>query len=229
MTVADKVFDAVRNDIITGAVPRGAMLSIYQLAEQYKVSRTPVREAVLKLANLGLVTIEKNHGVRVKGLTANDVRDIFRTRIMLEVPAAYHAAQSDPPGVRARFADAMATLEAAASANDLEAFVHADRELHDIILSWTGNQRVAKIVAQIRDETHGLGASTFRKGRSIREVLAEHVPIYEAIRDGEAVLAATEMKTHLEKTAGLVLTQLARTEATQVELGDIQSIIFLEL
>lgn len=229
MTVADKVFESVRNDILTGVVARGTMLSIYQLADQYKVSRTPAREAALRLANLGLVVIEKNHGVRVKGLAASDVRDIFRTRILLEVPSAYHAALSDPPGMREKFSAAMAKLKETATSGELEAFIQADRELHNIILSWTGNQKIVKLVAQIRDETHALGASTYREGRSILEVFAEHVPIYEAIQNRDATRAATEMKAHLEKTARLLLAKLASADAESVDLGETTPLIFIEL
>lgn len=229
MSVADSVFDAVRADIVSGRIPRGTMLSIYQLAEQYGVSRTPAREAVLRLANIGLVTIEKNHGVRIKGLTASDVRDIFHTRILIEVPAAYHAAQNDPPGVRDRFRATMDRLQKAAGENDLQEFIAADRELHDTIISWNGNRKAASIVAQIRDETHALGASTFADGRSMLEVLAEHEPVYTAILDGDAAAAAANMKTHLERTAQLLLRQLSESDTLSFSETAATPLIFIEL
>lgn len=209
MTVADEVFEAVRSDIITGKISRDEMLSIYQLADRYGVSRTPVREAVLRLANVGLVIVEKNHGVRVKGLTAGDVREIFHTRLLIEVPSAFNAAGSSPPGVRERFSEVMERLAAAARKNDLPAFIQADRDFHAIIISWNGNNKAAKIVDQIRDESHSLGASTFEDGRAMSEVLGEHTPIYEAILKGEGRTAALLMREHLVQTARLLLTKMS--------------------
>lgn len=229
VTAADRVFEAIRNEIVSGAIERGTMFSIYQLADKYEVSRTPARDAVLRLANLGLVSVEKNHGVRVNGLTVSDVRDIFRTRILLEVPSAYHAACSNPPGVREKFLDAIAKFEKAAMEGDLESFIQADIELHDVIVSWNGNSRVSKIVAQIREETLALGASTYREGRSTIEVFEEHVPIYEAILNGDAPNAAGRMKAHLERTARILLTKLSQDEAERAEFDDSASLILLGL
>lgn len=235
MTVADRVFEAVRNDILTGKISRDKMLSIYQLAETYQVSRTPVREAVLRLANVGLVVVERNHGVRVKGLTASDLREIFHTRLLIEVPSAYYAASSHPPGVRDKFSAAMDRLVRAAQENDLTSFIRADRELHSTIISWNGNMRAARIVDQIRDEAHSLGASTFEDGRAMSEVLAEHVPIYDAILAEQGRLAATLMNDHLVTTARMLLTKLAMTgddgsaAADIATLEGISPVVFIDL
>lgn len=232
MTVADKVFESVRSEIVTGKIARNEMLSIYQLAEKYGVSRTPVREAVLRLANVGLVIIERNHGVRVKGLTARDVREIFQTRLLIEVPSAFHAASSNPPGVRDRFTAAMDQLTQTAKDGDLKAFIKADREFHSIIVAWNGNHKAASIIGQIRDEAHSLGASTFTKGRSVTEVLNEHVPIYEAILNGEGRSAALLMKEHLEETARILLTKLVTDESPDEHIEAIEdssSIIFIDI
>lgn len=222
MTVADRVFESVRSDIISGAIPRNEMMSIYQLAEKYDVSRTPVREAVLRLANVGLVVVEKNHGVRIRGLTSSDLREIFQTRILIEVPSAYYAAGSNPPGARERFVEDMGRLREAAERDDLAAFIHADRALHSTIISWNGNTKAAKIVNQIRDESHSLGASTFEEGRNMLEVLDEHVPIYDAILKGEEQLAAQRMHQHLVQTARLLLA--AKTAADEGVEDDVRAI-----
>lgn len=234
MTVADRVFESVRSDIITGKISRDEMLSIYQLADRYSVSRTPVREAVLRLANVGLVVVERNHGVRVKGLQPSDIREIFQTRLLIEVPSAFYAASNNPPGVRKKFSEAMERLKEAATTKDLDTFISADREFHSIIISWNGNSKAAKIVGQIRDESHSLGASTFEDGRSVSEVLAEHVPIYEAIIDGQAHTAARLMREHLIKTARLLLTKLVSQdgvtdESSIQEIEDASPIIFIDL
>ena len=90
---SDAALALLREEIITGALAGGSLHSIYGLAERLGVSRTPVRDAVLRLADAGMVAIERNRGVRIRGLSVDDVRKVFEARLLLEVPAAAHAAR----------------------------------------------------------------------------------------------------------------------------------------
>ncbi|MFI5426488.1 GntR family transcriptional regulator [Aeromicrobium sp. UC242_57] len=93
ISTTDRVFSSLRESIVSGEFPAGSLHSIYRLADLLEVSRTPVRDAVLRLADLGLVTIERNRGVRIRGVSVADVRAAFELRLMLEVPAAALAAR----------------------------------------------------------------------------------------------------------------------------------------
>ena len=74
ITTTDRVFASLRESILSGEFPAGSLHSIYRLADLLEVSRTPVREAVLRLADVGLVTIERNRGVRIRGVSVADIR-----------------------------------------------------------------------------------------------------------------------------------------------------------
>jgi len=82
-TATDRVFALLRERIVGGDLVAGSQHSIYRLSEQLEVSRTPVREAVLRLADLGLVEIERNRGVRIRGVSVADVREVFELRLLL--------------------------------------------------------------------------------------------------------------------------------------------------
>ena len=121
ITTTDRVFASLRESILSGEFPAGSLHSIYRLADLLDVSRTPVREAVLRLADIGLVTIERNRGVRIRGVSVADVRAVFELRLMIEVPAAaYAAAHAAMP----RMQQLEAELEAMRSARRSAATSH---------------------------------------------------------------------------------------------------------
>src|SRR4051812_24178230 len=83
----------IRNAIISGELPAETFTTAEELAARLDVSRTPVREALGRLEQAGMVRIVRNQGVRILPVTSQDLDDVFQLRIQLEVPAAYRAAQ----------------------------------------------------------------------------------------------------------------------------------------
>ena len=83
-TKADDIALALEESIVSGEIPPGSVLRQEHLSEQFAVSRTPVREALRRLAALGLVTFEPNRGVRVRMLAREELREAFLVRAELE-------------------------------------------------------------------------------------------------------------------------------------------------
>ncbi len=207
-TAAERVFSRLREEILTGDRAPGSQHSIYRLAEELEVSRTPVREAVLRLADAGLVTVERNRGVRVRGVTVQDVLDVFDLRILLEVPATAFAALHADEDQRRRLRACLDAMAAAASEDDAEAFDEHDRALHAALHAVSGNARLGEEVLALRESIQSRGASTIHRSRGATEVLEEHVPVVEAVLAGDASRAATLMHAHLVHTAELLVLQL---------------------
>lgn len=209
ITTTDRVFASLRESILSGEFPAGSLHSVYRLADLLDVSRTPVREAVLRLADIGLVTIERNRGVRIRGVSVADVRSVFELRLMIEVPAAaYAAAHATADDLRV-LEDELAGMRAAAGDSDEQRFTAHDRALHHAIGSILGNDRAQHEVAALRDSIQTRGASTLHRSRGMPEILDEHVPIVEAIAARDAKAAAWAMERHLISTATLLMAQAA--------------------
>ena len=201
-TLATHARQAIVAAIADGGLMPGERYSVAQLAEQFGVSRTPVREALLVLEREGRVRFERNRGVRVLETTAHDLVEVFELRLLLEVPATARAAP-DLDALAAEL-EAMATH---AAAGDEAGFMDHDERFHDLILRSAGNARLAGIVARLRDTVRGRGASTVGRSRGLDEIQAEHAAILESLRAGEAPAAAEAMRTHLERTRDLLLEQ----------------------
>ncbi len=207
-TLADAVAQAVRDGIAAGELLPERTYSVYQLAELLGVSRSPVREGMLRLAEAGLVVIQRNRGFRVLPPRAHDIEEIIEIRLALEAPAAGKAAVAGTAEQHAAIRAALDTMARAAAAGDEAAFWPADRSLHDLLLRTAGNTRAAAIVAQLRSTTALLGPPTTAGGRTLHQIHAEHEPVVRAVlaRDGPAAQAA--MRTHLEETGRLLMLRL---------------------
>jgi DNA-binding GntR family transcriptional regulator len=209
VSTTDRVHAQLREEILNGGLAGGSLHSIYEMAERLGVSRTPVRDAVLRLADAGMVSIERNRGVRIRGLSVHDIREVFEARLLLEVPAAAHAAKLGSEQLIQQLDELVHGLTGAVEEHDTVEFTRLDRQLHRAIMLSTGNERLADLVESLRDTTQAHGASTINRSRSIREVQVEHLPIVDAIRRRDADAAADLMRDHLTATALLLMRQVA--------------------
>lgn len=217
----DQVVDAVRAAIRSRELEPGRLYSAYQIADQLGVSRSPVREALLRLAETGLVRMERNRGFRIVAPAAREIAEIFAVRLFLEVPAARRAALRRPPELGRRLRDELAAMDAAHRARDEADFMDHDRQLHDHILRASGNRELASTIERLREVTRMLGASTVDRSRGLSEILAEHVPIVDAVDNGDGDAAADHMRRHVEHTGRLLVTQAAAESPEPVDPDDL--------
>jgi len=136
---------------------------------------------------------------------------VFEARLLLEVPAAAHAARHGSDALLQELTDRVRGLTGAVEDHDEGEFIRLDRELHRAIMLSTGNERLADMVESLRDVTQAHGVSTIDRSRSIRDVQVEHEPIAQAIRARDADAAAALMRDHLTTTAVLLMRQVAAT------------------
>jgi DNA-binding GntR family transcriptional regulator len=210
-SLADAVVEAVCSGITAGELLPDDTYSVYQLADLLGVSRSPVREALLRLAEAGLVRINRNRGFQVLTPGAHDVEEIIDIRLALEPAAARRAAEH---AADADHAEIRAALEAMRDAAlDEERFWVADHALHDRVMRAGGNQRAATIIQRLRATTELLGPRTTTAGRTLPEILHEHAPIVAAILDRDGAGAERAMRHHLQHTGQLLVRMLQKASS----------------
>jgi DNA-binding GntR family transcriptional regulator len=208
-SLADAVTQAIRDGVASGQLVPETTYSVYQLAEILGVSRSPVREGMLRLAEAGLVEIRRNRGFRVLPPRTDDIDEIIGIRLALEPPAARRAAERGTDEQHAEIRAALAAMTGAAARGDEASFWPADRALHDVLLRTSGRPRTATIIDRLRTTTALLGPPTTAGGRTLTAILAEHEPVVTAVlaRDGAAAEAA--MRAHLEATRAVLVALIA--------------------
>jgi DNA-binding GntR family transcriptional regulator len=207
-SLADAVARSVRDGVAAGELVPEQTYSVYQLADLLGVSRSPVREGLLRLAEAGLVEIIRNRGFRVLPPRAHDIDEIIGIRLALEPPAARLAAEQATDAQHGTIRAALDAMAAAAGRGDNASFWPADRALHDLLLRASGKTRTAAIVDQLRTATALLGPPTTASGRTLAEIHAEHEPVVTAVLARDGAAAESAMRAHLEATRHLLMANL---------------------
>jgi DNA-binding GntR family transcriptional regulator len=213
LSLTDQVMAALRSGVDDGTLVPGRLYSAYQLADDLGVSRSPVREALLKLAEAGMVRLERNKGFRIVLPGAREIAEIFHLRLMLEVPAVERAADVATTKLVRQLRAELTAMRAAARGHDEPEFMRHDRRFHELLLEAAGNHRLTQLVNHLRDVTRLLGASTVDRSRSLSDIAAEHRPILDAVAAGDPARAAHEMRAHLEHTGRLLVAQAGPDDA----------------
>lgn len=204
---ADAVVDYVRSAIQSGDMQPGEWYSVTQLADELAVSRSPVREALLKLQEAGLVRFAKNRGFEVIETGPSDVAEIFAIRLGIEPPAAYRAARLRTPEQLAEVYRLMAAMQECADQEDESTFFANDRALHVQLYEMSGSRYGQGFMERLRDITGILGHTTAGTSRTLHNILDEHRPIIEAVIGGDSIEAAAQMREHLTITGKLLTRQ----------------------
>jgi DNA-binding GntR family transcriptional regulator len=196
-SVVDQVYTAIRERISSGSLPRGARVHQEDLAEDLGVSRTPVREALRRLAAEGLVEMRTNRGARVADVDQVGMRVSYEARTVIEPGAARLAATRRPPEPIARMRAAVAAQRR--SLRNVQRSFEANREFHLALAAASGNDVLVQFaerlwVARIGETIYERQVRT--QERMLLDV-REHELIIEAIEAGDARRAESLARRHL--------------------------------
>ncbi|MEQ1954636.1 GntR family transcriptional regulator [Mesorhizobium sp. CN2-181] len=192
-TVSAQVFLSLRHDIINGALQPGTQLSEQSLSQRFGVSRTPIREAMLRLAEEGLVIIYPQVGTFVTKIALSKVREAQFIREALECAAAGAAVQNATEEDDAILADIMRTQLRCADEGDYETFYLFDEKLHASIAAASGFPRLWTIALAEKVQLDRVRYLNMNSAADLDALVAQHQAIVDAIakRDKRAAEAAT--------------------------------------
>jgi DNA-binding GntR family transcriptional regulator len=203
VSLREQAREAVRTQIVLGELAPGEVQSIQSVAGALGVSITPVREAVMDLAHLGMVEIIRNRGFRVPVLTDHDLDEIFKLRTMLEAPAMAELTELVAGAPLPEFRHLAQQCADGAQDGDLHVFLDTDRQFHLGLLSKLGNRRLVTMVGHLRDQARMLGLHKLADQGGLIASAQEHFGLLDAIESGKADLAALLMRKHLAHSRGI--------------------------
>jgi len=218
-SLATRVFEIVRNAIVVGEFAPGSLHSVQEIAEKLNVSRTPVREAMLKLEELGMISFERNRGARILETTVHDLEEIFSLRVLLEVPAAYRAAMRITPPELRKLRQSLDEVEEAykSTSTNVRAHLEPDARFHRTIALISGSRRLAGILDNLFDQQMIAGGTSGGFTREMDSIYRDHERIYEEIAANNPTGAAAAMRDHLVTSVrALVVKETGDAEAGTV-------------
>ncbi|MEV5237707.1 GntR family transcriptional regulator [Streptomyces cinnamoneus] len=194
---AERVYAHVKDAVLQRRYEGGTLLTEGDLAEAVGVSRTPVREALLRLEAEGLLKLYPKKGALVLAVSAQEIADVVETRLLVEKHAAGKAVPA-PPQLIARLEQLVEDMRRQAAAGDLAAVSLSDRAFHAEIVRNAGNRILSGLYEQLRDRQLRMGVAVMHAHPDrIAKNIAEHTEILEALRSGDAAAAVAVVDRHV--------------------------------
>jgi DNA-binding GntR family transcriptional regulator len=198
--LSGRVYEVLRQDIVTGQFPPGARLSLDDLAERFGVSVSPIRDALRLLAADGLVELRSRRGAFVTQPSRAVIQEVFQFRAILECAAVDWVIAAGPPAVEVLrvHVEAMPATMVGDTHADYLTYIHHDQEFHRGLVDAIGNGKVSESYAGLA--SFSLIARMLHRSGSHRapETLAEHRSILTALAAGDAATARAAIAAHLD-------------------------------
>lgn len=197
VSLADQVFEKLENDIITGAYPKGEILTELKLVEQLGVSRTPIREALRRLEQERLIT-ESGKGSVVLGITVEDLMDIMEIRQRIEGLVAYYATVNMTREGIEKLRGISELQDFYYSRKDLEHLRQMDDQFHETIYKISGRTVLRDTLSPLHRKTQRYRRLSIYDDSRLASSIQEHKAIFNAMADGNACLVSELMTRHIQ-------------------------------
>lgn len=197
-SAADRIYTAIKADIVAGRVQPSEMLDETLLAESYGFSRTPIREALRRLEQDGLVVTIPRRGTFVVAPTVQDMQEIDEVRLVLEPFAARLAAGRIDVATLDRIQKDLEELAVASESLDAVhlRYLTCDSELHDVVLEAAGNRQLTNILRLLHDRLSAVRRLT--AASNMTAAITEIFPLITALKSGDPDASSEAMRLHVE-------------------------------
>ena len=207
--IGETAYASLREAIVRGDLHPGQRLVENTLSGQMKVSRIPVREAMRKLEQDGLVERLEKGGFVVKDLSAEEIEETFGIRAVLESYAAGLAAARMDRATVARLGAALAAYKEAMRRGDTAKMIQCNDNLDEIIFTASGSRRLRALIGNFRDFISRYRKRLLTCPENAVVSLAEHEKIVEAMEEGNVEKVETLVRKHLLRGMRIVLKDLS--------------------
>ncbi len=207
-SLADQAHAALGEAIRTRQLAPGELLSEGKLAQRLGMSRTPVREALRRLEQEGLVVTRAGVGTLVGELTMVDIHEICETLAALDTAVAGWAAERGSDDVLASLLVCARTMEAAAQARDRTSWGTADNRFHELLTEAAANRTVRAIVTTLRGRLRRISLNSATRQDRLLACTEEHLRVAEAIAARQPEEARARMRAHLQAMRHSIVSML---------------------
>ncbi|MBX3143769.1 MAG: GntR family transcriptional regulator [Trueperaceae bacterium] len=206
-TISEEVYDYLRQELFAGRIEPGRWLREQEVAEALQVSRTPVREAIRRLAQEGLMDFSTNRGAQARPISLTEAEEVYAIRDRLEGMAAGLAAKNVSPQEVAGLREQLAFIAELAD-DDFVGQIRADNAFHLSIATLSGNELLADMIQRLNDRvtrakviTRDVNVTTLARG--------QHDFIVNAIAQADEAAAEEAMRKHVQTNLQILRERLA--------------------
>ena len=209
-SVRNQAYEALRHAIVQCRIRPNQALSEKEIAEALSISRTPVREALLRLADEGLVVIVPQQGTFATLISVVSVREAQLTREMLERAALATALRTAPSYAFDQLRSVIREQQRAAEAQNGEVFMALDQRFHVELAGLSGYENLGRVATNARAHLDRIRSLDVFEDKPLKDLTREHEQIIDAMSTGDLITADRVLTTHLRR----VLDTLPRLRAS---------------
>lgn len=195
--LADQVYDQIMQAIRSGAIGADDRIVQEKLAEEFDISRTPVREALFRMEQEGILTIAQRGGFRIRQLGLDEISELYGARGAVEGHAARLLAQSGSPETFAALRDRIAEAENIAH-RTVEAYFNANRDVHRAIVDAAGNRFLLDFFDNIWNRGSSFTLFASIEADKLAKSLGNHMALIDAIESGDPAQAEQKALDHID-------------------------------
>jgi DNA-binding GntR family transcriptional regulator len=204
------VYIRIKAGILNLDFAPGSQLQVDELSGELEVSRTPVREALLRLQKDGLVDVLPRVGFFVTKFAARDLEELYELREILESRAVYDAVQSMTEAESREIIEIFASTQKAVDQEDTTGFLDAEITFHNFLTEASLNKRLVAMVESMRDLTYRWRILSLHSKEDIRASLMEHRKIADAVQHRDAVAASRLMGEHIQNAKNRIVRMIPK-------------------
>jgi DNA-binding GntR family transcriptional regulator len=211
-TYVEQAYQEIRRRILDNYYAPGHQVLELELAADLGMSRTPVREALVRLQNERFVQIIPRHGMRVVPLSIQELREVYEVLTALELTAIDRLARSRPgAGTLEAINRALDDMDRALRKQDIDGWVKADEAFHRTLVQLSGNSRLAAMADSLWEQGHRARTTTVRLRSSLSLSNREHRAVVRAIRRGDVRRACALHEQHRARATDEIIRLLQQT------------------
>lgn len=207
-SLKEKVLPILREAIIDGTLPPGTRLSEAGLSRRLAVSRSPIREALLRLQGESLVVMIPHVGSFVREWHREEVEGLYQVRTALETLAVLLAAEKSDAPSRKRLSEVVEEMKEAASAGDSTRYAADTDRFHGALLQMSNNPSLVRAYQALSGPVRRIRRVALGTSERLSPSLDQHVLIADAVLGGRADEASARMRAHLDEAASVALAAL---------------------
>lgn len=198
MALSTDLYSSLRKDILKGKLHEGEKLTEQQICEQYRVSRTPVREAFKQLELEGFIENIPNRGAFVIGLTTQDLEDMYELRKAYEILAVKWAIERITKDELEKLEEAFEFMEFYTQKQDVDKMLNINMKFHELIYTASHNRMLKNVLSSYQIYIKQSRKSSSHVAGYLEEVLKEHREIFKAFQTKDTDAGIAAVAKHLD-------------------------------
>lgn len=210
LTLRERIVDFIKDSVVSGRLKPGERVPEQEIADNFGISRTPIREAFRQLESEGFITVTPRKGAVVSPITDKDVSEFYAIKSLLEGFAARTACAKLTEKDLKKLQSLNASMARCAEKNDVKGFFKVDAQFHDCFLKACGNEKLFTLIHQLVQQFERFRITAMSLPGRMRDSVKQHEEIVSAFKRGDAVLVEALVKANAERGRDVLVEEISK-------------------